>query len=77
MRLVTIRALNYLELTEKAKLNADYWLDDSPIELDDEENKTIFVYPSDWEDKYVDEFCQANGYLFDENGKPIHNLIED
>lgn len=76
MKLVSIRALNYLELSEKAKMNVDYWLDDSPLEYDDGEGKMTIEYPSDWEDADIDEHCKINGYLFDENGKPIHNLIE-
>lgn len=31
-------------------------------------------YDSHWEEEYIRDMCDANEYLFDEDGKPVHHL---
>lgn len=71
-KMYSITGFNYLELSEKAKMTVDYWLDEFPLCYD---SGTEFI--SDWDDADIDEHCQINGYIFDRYGKPIHNLIEE
>lgn len=76
MKMISIMTFDYIELSEKAKMNVDYWLDDSPFEYENEDGTFSIEYPSDWNDSEINEHCQLNGYLFDKNGKPVHNLVE-
>ena len=75
-KMYSITGFNYLELSEKAKMTVDYWLDECPLEYDDDEGQVKMEFISDWDDADIDEHCQINGYIFDRFGKPIHNLIE-
>ena len=76
MKLKSIMTFDYLELSEKAKMNVDYWLDEDPLEYDNDEGGISMEFISDWDDADINEHCQINGYIFDKNGKPVHNLIE-
>jgi hypothetical protein len=76
-KMYSITGFNYLELSEKAKMNVDYWLDEVPLEYDDDEGQVKIEFISDWDDTDIDEHCQINGYIFDKRGNPIHNLIEE
>lgn len=76
MKMVSIMAFNFNELNDKAKYTALYWLDDFPIDYEDEDGKVWIEYASDWDEPTINEFCRMNDYLFDKNGTPIHHLIE-
>jgi hypothetical protein len=70
-KMYTVTGFDYIELTDQAKVNVRQWLDQDPIELEDG-----CTYIGDWDDEYIQDHCQINGYVFDRNGKPIHNIIE-
>lgn len=77
MKLKSIMTFDYLELSEKAKMNVDYWLDEFHVHDYENEDGTFSLdFPSDWSDDDINDFCQCNGFIFDKNGKPVHNLIE-
>lgn len=73
MREIKINAFEFNELDERAKLNVISWLDKSPIyfEIDGEEEIEYF---HQMEENEISEHCQANEYLFNKHGRPIHHL---
>lgn len=75
-KMYSITGFGYLELGDKAKDRVKNWLDDNPLEYDDDNGIVKFEYPSDWDDTDINEFCDNNDYIFDVNGRPIHNIIE-
>ena len=66
----------YSELSDKAKLSVKYWLDENPLDYEDDNGKTMWEYPSEWEENDISEFCEMNEYIFDKHGKVLHHLIE-
>jgi hypothetical protein len=75
MKLVKIEAYEYHELSEAGKYNARLWLDECPIDYEDEHGSTYNEYPSEWDEDTITEHCKWNDYIFNIYGKPIHNLI--
>ena len=77
MKLVKINAYDYQDLTDKAKNNVLYWLDEFPLEYELEDGSMAYEYFSDLTDEnYIIDHCEMNSYVFDINGRPIHHLIE-
>jgi hypothetical protein len=76
MKLLSIMTFDYLELTSDAKSRVIYWLDEFPIDYENEDGSISYQYFYELDDSEIDEHCQINGYIFDKNGKPVHNLIE-
>lgn len=80
---VMIEGFQYCELDSKAKHKVLVWLDEVPIEYEEEivndkgevEYVPEYMYFSDLEEDDIQDHCYMNGYLFDKHGKPIHNLI--
>ena len=77
---VTIKAYVFEELMEDATHNALMWLDEMPLDYEDNNGNTKQEYFSEIYDvdvAYVIEHCESNGYLFNKYGNPIHHLICD
>jgi hypothetical protein len=74
MKTITIEAYDYNDLLESSKASVRVWLDEVPIEVENDKGEFEFRYFSDMTDIEIDEHCQANGYLFTESGRPIHHL---
>ena len=70
MNTIKVHAYQYNELNDQAKLKVKFWLDEHPISY--ENNEQEFV--SSWDEDVILDHCQANEYLFDEFGNPIHHL---
>jgi len=75
MKIVNIEAFQYSELTPKAKNRVIDWLDDPPLEYEDEEGNLLYKYAIDQTDQEVSEHCNDNEYLFDRFGRIINALI--
>jgi hypothetical protein len=79
MKTVKIKAYKFEELKDKAIIEALTWLDNFPLDYEDENGNTKWEYFSDiyyQDSEYVAEHCEANEYLFNEYGNIIHHLIE-
>jgi len=80
MKLAQIKVFEYQELSQKAKHTVSIWLDELPFdyEIEDKDGNIIteYDYFSEWDENSQIEHCEINGYLFFENGKPAHHLIE-
>ena len=74
MQVLKIRGYDYSELNQEGKTAVKHWLDEAPIEVENDAGEFEFRYFSDMTDIEIDEHCQANGYLFTESGRPIHHL---
>ena len=74
MKTITIEAYDYNDLLESSKASVRVWLDEVPVEVENDKGEFEFRYFSDMTDIEIDEHCQANGYLFTESGRPIHHL---
>ena len=74
--IVKIRAYRYRELDEHRQFKVAVWLDEWPIDYEDEDGKTHWEYFTDMTKEDISEHCEANGYLFNKFGEPIHHLIE-
>lgn len=73
--------LNYENASGKA---IDQLEDISKLVLEEVQEKSLELYQQlqaeyEWHftDEYMTDMCQANGYLFDEYGNPVHHLMED
>ena len=81
MKLLKIETYCISELKEKALHNALTWLDEYPIETENEKGEMCLEYLSDdWEDGYKDEvieYCKVNDYLFAYDGTPIHRYVKE
>ena len=79
MKIVKIKAYKFKELNDKAIVEALTWLDNYPLDYEDNDGKIKWEYFSDIyhkEPEYVPEHCEENKYLFDKYGNTIHHLIE-
>ena len=74
---VTIKAYKYEDLDHESQFEVLAWLDECPIYCENEEGNIYWQYFTDMETQDVIEHCEANQYLFNKFGKPIHNLIEE
>jgi hypothetical protein len=73
---VTIKAYKYEDLDHQSQWEALVWLDKCPLDYEDENGETKWEYFTDMETQDVIEHCEANEYLFNKFGEPIHHLIE-
>lgn len=75
---VKIEAYKYEDLDHQSQYDALMWLDECPLDYEDENGETKWEYMSDIHydnPEYVIEHCEANEYLFNKFGEPIHHLI--
>lgn len=72
---VTIKAYKYEELDYQSQFDVLTWLDIDPIDYQDEEGNIYCQYFTDMETQDVIDHCDANKYLFNKYGEPIHHLI--
>jgi hypothetical protein len=80
MKTVKIEAYKFEELAKHRQFKVAVWLDECPIDYEDENGNTKWEYFSDiyhQEPEYVAEHCEANEYLFNKFGEPIHHLIKE
>jgi hypothetical protein len=73
---VTIKAYKYEDLDHQSQWDALVWLDECPLDYEDENGETKWEYFTEMETQDVIEHCEANEYLFNKFGEPIHHLIE-
>ena len=73
---VTIKAYKYEDLDHQSQWEALVWLDECPLDYEDENGETKWEYFTEMETQDVIEHCEANEYLFNKFGEPIHHLIE-
>lgn len=73
--IVKIRAYRFRELDEHRQWKVAVWLDEWPLDYEDEDGETHWEYFTNMKKEDIAEHCDANGYLFDKFGAPIHNLI--
>lgn len=74
--IVKIRAYKYKELDEHRQFKVAVWLDEWPLDYEDEDGETHWEYFTDMTKEDIAEHCEANEYLFNKFGEPIHHLIE-
>ena len=74
--IVKVRAYKYHELDEHRQWKVAVWLDDWPLDYEDEDGEIHWEYFTDMTKEDIAEHCEANEYLFDKFGAPIHHLIE-
>jgi hypothetical protein len=72
---VSINAYQYEDLTlHEAKKKVIDWLNNYPLEFEREDGTMGYTYFSDDSEDDIIDHCNINGYLFDKNGNPIHQL---
>jgi len=74
MKTITIEAYNYNDLDEAGKASVRVWLDEAPVEVENDRGEFEFRYFSDMTDEDIQDHCEVNGYLFTTLGRPIHHL---
>ena len=74
MKTITVEAYDYAELNQEGKTAVKHWLDEAPIEVENDAGEFEFRYFADMEDEDIQEHCEANDYLFTVYGRPIHHL---
>ena len=81
MKIFKIETYKLDELEEQALNQALAWLDEFPIETENNDGTMYWDYLSDdWFNGYKDdvmEFCEINDFLFAYDGTPIHRFIKD
>lgn len=81
MRTFKIQTYRLDELEGQALGRALAWLDERPIETENDKGEITFEYLSDdWNDGYKDgvlEHCEINDYLFAYDGTPVHRFIKE
>ena len=71
MKKITIDAYDYNDLNEAGKASVRIWLDEYPIEVENDKGEFEFRYFADMTDADIDEHCQINDYVFTKYGTPI------
>ena len=74
MKQIIIDAYEYHELKPTAQAEVIYWLDTDPWEFQNDKGETLYRNCSDVTEEEIREHCEANGYLFDDEGRPVHHL---
>ena len=81
MKIFKIETYKLDELETHALNRALAWLDEFPIETENNDGTMYLEYLSDdWFNGYKDEVmevCEINDYLFAYDGTPIHRFIKD
>ena len=76
---VLIEGFQYIELSDKARGKVLIWLDEVPLEYEAENEEgqivTEYEYFSELDDVDVQEHCLINEYLFNRDGRPIHQYV--
>jgi hypothetical protein len=72
---VFIEAFEYKELSWTAKRRVRDWLNNDPIEYEDDEGVMQYDHISEWGDSDIQDHCHMNEYLFNKYGEDIHNLV--
>ena len=75
MKIVKIKAFNFLELNDEAKIRVIHWLDELPFEYEDEDGNIVTQHFYELDHNDIQEHCSINDYLFDVHGNAIHHLI--
>lgn len=76
IKTIKIKAYQYDDLCRDSQIEVMFWLDECPMEYEDENENIQFEYFSDQPDELISEHCEVNEYLFNQYGKPIHHLEE-
>ena len=72
---VSINAYQYEDLpSHEAKKKVIYWLDNDPMEYEDDNGNLHYQYFSEGSEDDIIDHCNTNNYLFDKHGNPIHQL---
>lgn len=74
MKQIIIDAYEYHELETFAQAEVVSWLDQDPWEFQNDKGEMEFSYFSEMNDEEIREHCELNGYLFDDEGRPVHHL---
>ena len=72
---VFIEAFEFRELDERAKSHIRDWLNDDPIEWEDDSGNMQYDYVGHWNEDEIQEHCHMNEYLFNKYGESIHDLV--
>ena len=75
IKTVKIKAYQYEDLCRDSQIEVMYWLDECPMEFENEKGSIYYEYFSELTDLEISDHCDANDYLFDQYGKAIHHLI--
>ena len=70
-----VEVYDYRDLEQKAKYRVIDWLDQDPIQYEDDEGIKSYSYFSDMDEEEIIEHCDINEYKFDVRGNPIHHLL--
>jgi hypothetical protein len=71
-----IEGFIFNQLSNKAKQRVIRWIDEYPMEYQNDNGETIYRYFADGSENDVGEHCEINGYIFNVFGEPIHHVIE-
>ena len=81
MRTLKIKTFRLDELEGQALNRALAWLDECPIETENNDGGiTLQYFSDDWNEGYKDdvlEHCEINDYLFAYDGTPVHRFIKE
>lgn len=76
---VLIEGFQYIELSDKAKRKVEIWLDEVPMEYETENEEgnivTEYEYLSELSELEIQDRCELNEYLFNRDGRPIHQYV--
>ena len=70
-----IEVYDFLDLEQKAKNKVIDWLDQAPLDYENDEGGISYEYFSDMDEMQIIEHCMMNEYKFDKRGNPIHHLL--
>lgn len=70
-----IEVYDFLDLERKAKNKVIDWLDQAPLDYENDEGGISYEYFSDMDEVDVAEHCMMNEFKFDKYGDPIHHLL--
>ena len=78
---IKIQAFKFHQLNNDAKSRVINWLDELPIECEDEDEQGNIIntieYFSDMQEGEIEEHCEMNEYLFSKYGDCVHHLQID
>jgi len=79
MKQIKINTYQYNDLEDEYKTNVKLWLDENPVECEEEDEQGNITYGycyfSEMDDEDLQDHCETNKYLFNKCGEPIHHLI--
>ena len=78
MKTYKINGYKFEELTDKAKQKVIYWLcvTFDPLKYEKEDGTFGYQYWDEVDDEYIEDFCEANEYVFTYVGTRIHYLTK-